>query len=323
MDAARRFLPVLLIVLTAVAQAAPPQSQAVVSTPQGLALQTVATPKPAAGQVLIKVHAASINPVDWKRVNPVPGFDVAGVVDSLGPGVTAFRPGDAVVARATGAYAEYAVASAAEAIVKPSVLTFEEASGLPIAGVAGYRAVEEAKIASGQRVAIIGAAGGAGSFAVQLARARGAKVVAVGHSSQQAFLKSLGADEFVAYDRDDVAARVGQVDAALNLVDGQATAVLGYVKPGGHFTSIAGNPGEDKCAAARVACAIIAGGNGTISYGDGLRALAKLAEAGHYTVQISKSFPLAQAAQAQQLARTGETIGKIVLVVDPQNARRK
>jgi NADPH:quinone reductase-like Zn-dependent oxidoreductase len=270
--------------------------------------------------VLIKIYAAGVNPVDWKRRAPIPGFDAAGVIDSVGSGVTAFRPGDPVFARVTGAYAEYATAVATEVVAKPKSLTFEQAAAIPVAGVAGYRAVEEARVAAGQRVAIVGAAGGSGSFAVQLAKSRGAKVIAIGHSSQQAFLKSLGADEFIAYDKDDVASKVHHVDAALNLVDGQAVAALGYVRPGGYLTSIAGNLGEDKCIAAKVTCVVIAGGNGAISYGDGMRALATLADQGKYQVKVTKTFPLAEGAAAQALARSGDTSGKIVLVVDAQQA---
>jgi NADPH:quinone reductase-like Zn-dependent oxidoreductase len=313
-------LALLCIAATTAAQSAPETSRAIVQSEQGLVLQTVPTPKPAAGQVLIRIYAASVNPVDWKRSARIPGFDAAGVIDSVGPDVTAFKPGDAVFARVTGAYAEYATAVAGEVVAKPTRFTFEQAAAIPVAGVAGYRAVEEAKVAAGQRIAIIGAAGGSGSFAVQLAKSRGAKVIAIGHSSQQAFLKSLGADEFIAYDKDDVASRVRDVDAALNLVDGQAAAALSYVRPGGHFTSIAGNPGEDKCAAAKVACVVIAGGQGAISYGDGMRTMAALAEQGKYQVKVTKTFPLAEGAAAQALAHSGDTSGKIVIVVDAQKA---
>jgi len=313
-------LVLLCLAATAATQAAPGTSRAIVQAEQGLSLQTVTTPKPAAGQVLIRIYAASVNPVDWKRSAQIPGFDAAGVIDSVGAGVTTFKPGDAVFARVNGAYAEYATAVVAEVVAKPSILTFEQAAAIPVAGVAGYRAVEEAKVAAGQRVAIIGAAGGSGSFAVQLAKSRGAKVVAIGHSSQQAFLKSLGADEFIAYDKDDVAAKVQKVDAALNLVDGQALPALGYVRAGGHFTSIAGNPGEDKCVAAKVTCVVIAGGNGTISYGDGMRTLAALADQGKYLVKVTRTFPFAESAAAQALARSGDTSGKIVIVVDAQKA---
>jgi NADPH:quinone reductase-like Zn-dependent oxidoreductase len=316
-----RMLWVLCLAATATAVlAAPPTSKAIVQTGENLALQTVATPAPGPGQVLIKVYAAGINPVDWKRRAQVPGFDAAGIIDSIGAGVTGWKPGDAVFSLVTGGYAEYALANAADLAAKPRSLTFEQAGAIPIAGVAGYRAVEEANVARGQRVAIIGAAGGVGSFAVQLAKSRGARVVAIGHSTQQSFLKQLGADEFVAYDKDDVAARVGKVDAALNLVDSQVNAALGYVRAGGHLTSIAGNPGDEKCAAAKVTCIVIAGGNGAISYGAGVRAMAQLADQGKYTVKVTQVFPLARAAEAQKLVHTSDITGKVVLVVDAAKA---
>ena len=312
------------VVASAAASAAPATSQAIVQGDKGLTLQSVPTPKPAAGQVLIKVYAAGVNPVDWKRQAQIPGFDVAGVVDSVGAGVTAFKAGDAVLARATGGYAEYAVAPVDETIAKPKSFTFEQAAGVPIAGIAGYRAVEEAKPQPGQRVAIVGAAGGSGEAAVQVAKSHGAKIIAIGHSSQAAFLKSLGVDEFVAFDKEDVAAKVRDVDAAINLVDGQANAALGYVKKGGHFTSIAGAPSADKAAASGVAIVVIAGGtyNG-ISTADALRGLVRLADKGQYKVTVSTTLPLAEAAKAQEQGRTGQAIGKTVLVVDKASSKSK
>jgi NADPH:quinone reductase-like Zn-dependent oxidoreductase len=327
----------LSIALPALSLSAPAKMQAIVQSggtgPDSLRLQTIDTPAPGAGQVLVKVYAAGVNPVDWKRrLNPpalatgappvIPGFDVAGVVDALGAGVTTLKVGDAVFGRVSGAYAQYAVADADSVMKKPSSFTFEQAGGIPVAGVAGYRAADEARIKPGQRVAVIGAAGGAGSVAVIVAKDRGAKVVASGHSSQQAYLQTLGVDEFVAYDKENVAAKIGTVDAALNMVDGQAEAGLGYVKKGGYFTSIAGGPGDDKCKAASVTCVVIGPGYRGPSLGDTLRSLAELADRGKYDVKVTRTFPIAQAAAAQELNRTGDTTGKIVLSVDPQSGRR-
>ena len=302
--------------------AAPATMQASVQTADGLRLQSVETPRPGAGQVLIRVYAAGVNPVDWKRRATIPGFDAAGVIDSVGSGVTVWKAGDPVVARVNAGYAEYAVALEDEVIRKPATFTFEQAGGIPVAGIAGYRAADAAKIQPGQRVAIIGAAGGAGSVAVEVAKARGAKIIASGHSSQQAFLKSLGVDEFVAYDKENVAAKIKDVDAVLNMVDTQVLPSLGYVRKGGYFTSIAGGPGDDKCAAAGVTCVIITGAYTILSQGDALRALAAMADKGQYHVTVSRTFPLAEAAAAQELGRTSDTTGKIVLVVDPRAKQR-
>jgi NADPH:quinone reductase-like Zn-dependent oxidoreductase len=302
--------------------AAPATMKAVVQTDAGLQLQTVDTPRPGAGQVLIRVYAAGVNPVDWKRRAPIPGFDAAGVIDTVGAGVTAWKAGDAVVARVNAGYAEYAIALADETIRKPATFTFEQAGGIPVAGIAGYRAADAARIKPGQRVAIIGAAGGAGSAAVEVAKARGAEIIASGHSSQQAYLKSLGVDAFVAYDKENVAARIRDVDAVLNMVDTQVIPSLGYVRKGGYFTSIAGGPGDDKCVAAGVTCVIITGAYQALSQGDAMRALGVMADKGQYHVTVSRAFPLAEAGAAQELGRTSDTTGKIVLVVDPRSTQR-
>ena len=301
---------------------APPQMQAIVQTDTGLELQTVDTPKPGPGQVLIRVYAAGVNRADGVRGIQIPGTDVAGVIDSVDASVTSWKVGDAVVARVFRGHAEYAVALADETIRKPASMTFEQAGGIPVAGVTGYRAADAAHIQPGQVVAIIGAAGGTGSVAVQVAKARGAKIIASGHSSQQAYLTSLGVDEFVAYDKEDVAARIRNVDTVINMVATQAVPSLGYVRKGGDFISIAVPPGGDKCAAAGVTCVAISGFNPAVSTGDALRALAAMADKGQYQVTVSRSFPLAQAAAARKLALTGDTIGKIVLVVDPRASQR-
>lgn len=318
--------------------AAPAKMQAIVQTTVSdadvLQLQTVDTPKPAANQILIKVYAAAVNPVDWKRrpaittlasgsvLPAIPGYDVAGVVDSVGSSVTAWKVGEAVLARAPGAYAQYAVADADSVAAKPRRFSFEQAAGVTIAGSAAFGAAEAAKIAPGQRVAIIGAAGGAGSAAVDVAHAKGASVIAVGHSSQAAWLKQQGVAQFVAYDKDNVAARIKGVDAVLNMVDGQADTALAYVKRGGFLASIAGGATAEKCTAAGVTCVQIRGPTPGMSQSETLIALGALADAGKYTVRVTKVWPLAQAAVAQQFARAGETMGKVVLVVDPRSKDR-
>jgi NADPH:quinone reductase-like Zn-dependent oxidoreductase len=157
---------------------------------------------------------------------------------------------------------------------------------------------------------------------VVLARAKGATVIASAHSSQKAFLDGLGVAEFVAYDRDDVAARIRDVDAVINTADGQAEKALGYVRSGGRLVSISGMPGEAQCAAARVTCVQIRGNMEGLSYPDSLRALVPLAEQGKFTVHVTKTFPLAQAAAAQRLLQAGDAMGKVVLVVDPRAESR-
>lgn len=331
-----RILPLVLLAAGAGAAqlslAAPVKMDAIVQTAEAMQLQSVDTPKPAANQVLIRVYAAGVNPVDWKRrpaqttlpsgsvLPAIPGYDVAGVIDTVGSDVKNWKPGDAVVSRVTGAFAQYAVVNAEEVAPKPARLTFEQAGAMPIAGVAGFALAEAANIRPGQRVAIIGAAGGAGSVAVDAAHAKGAKIIASGHSSQQAWLKEQGVEEFVAYDKENVAARIQGVDAALNTADGQADAALGYVERGGYLVSIAGVPAAEKCSAAGVTCVQIRGTAVGMTQGESLRALSKLADTGKYTPRVTKTYPLAEAAAAQKLARTGDTMGKIVLIVDAGKA---
>lgn len=313
--------------------AAPPRMQALVQTGDTVQLQTVDTPKPAAGEVLIRVLAAGINPVDWKRLPTaktmpdgskraaIPGFDAAGLVEAVGAGVTGVKPGDAVYARADGAYAQYVAVEASAAVPKPKRLTFTQAAAVPIAGAAGYGTVKDAQLKAGQRVAIIGAAGGAGSAAVDFAHAQGAKVIASAHSSQQAFLKSLGVEDIVAYDKDDVAARIHDVDAVINTVDGQAEKALTYLRKGGRLVSIAGTlPSDAQCAAAQVSCVQIRGNGAGLSYPDSLRAIAPIADAGRFTPRVTKTFPLAEGAAAQRFAHTADSMGKVVLIVDAKAA---
>lgn len=319
------------------AWSAPATMQAIVQAGEDAAsfqMQTVQTPRPAAGQLLIKVYAAAVNPVDWKRkpaplslpsgsaLPAIPGYDAAGIVDAVGPGVTTFKAGDAVVGRVSAAFAQYVVADVAQVIPKPKRFTFEQASGMPIAGMAGHGAAEAANIKPGQRVAIIGAAGGAGSAAVDVAHAKGARVIASGHSSQAAWLKQQRVEEFVAYDKENVAARIQNVDAVLNMVESQASTALGYVKRGGMFTSISGMPTPEQCAAAGVTCVQIRATAPGLSIGDTLRALLALADAGKYTVRVTRVFPLAQATEAQQFAHAGDSVGKVILSVDPRSKDR-
>jgi NADPH:quinone reductase-like Zn-dependent oxidoreductase len=337
-SAALSALAVTSLFTAPAAQSAPAKMDAIVQSQANgadvLQMRSVDTPRPGPNQILIKVYAAAVNPVDWKRrptettlpsgsvLAPIPGYDVAGVVDSLGSGVTTWKAGDAVFGRVTGAFAQYAVVDADTAGAKPHRFTFEQAAGIPIAGVAGFGAAEAGKVTKGQRVAIIGAAGGAGSAAVDVVHARGAKVIASGHSSQQSWLKEQGVEEFVAYDKENVALRIKDVDVVLNMVDGQAEPALAYLKRGGTLSSIAGLPPPEKCTAAGVTCVTIRGNVPGMTAGQALAALVALADAGKYTVRVTRTYPLAEAAAAQDFAHKGETMGKIVLIVDSRSKDR-
>ena len=188
-----------------------------------LELREVARPEPGSGQLLVRVRAAGVNPIDRKirqgrlrlvlpgRLPLILGFDVAGEVAAIGPEVTAFEPGDSVYAmtdsRHGGGYAEYATVGEAAAALKPEALSYEQAAAVPVAALTALQGLRDvAGARRGQRIAITGAGGGVGHFAVQLAANLGAEVTAVAGPEQQAFARQLGARRTVDYTRDDFTA---------------------------------------------------------------------------------------------------------------------
>lgn len=197
-----------------------------------LVVREIPKPAPGPGQVLLRVRAASLNPIDCKlregklrwifRVKPpfVLGFDVAGEVAAVGPGVEALRAGDAVFGdlERPGAHAEYAVAEAARLLAKPARLSFEEAAAIPAAGMSALQVLRRGAPLPGKRVLLNGAAGGLGSFAVQIAKAQGARVTAVASAKNQDLLRELGADECLDYAREDFARRESAFDLVADLV---------------------------------------------------------------------------------------------------------
>jgi NADPH:quinone reductase-like Zn-dependent oxidoreductase len=182
-------------------------------------------PLPTGNEVLVQVHAAGLHRGDWHVMTglpymirlvvptlglrqpkvPVLGMDVAGTVETVGPNVTRFQPGDAVFGWCDGAFAEYAVAPEGQLAAKPAALSFEQAAVVPISGFAALQGLRDVgEIQAGQKVLVIGAAGGVGSFAVQLAKAFGAEVTGVASTTQLELVRSIGADEVVDYTREDV-----------------------------------------------------------------------------------------------------------------------
>lgn len=315
--------PVVALVLSLLAASvasATDNMRAVVFLDGNFQIQSVPKPEPHAGEVRIKVRAASVNPADWKltaRVTPgtplVPGRDLSGVIDALGDAAGPWKVGQAVIALAKGgSYAEYALALVTAVAAKPRRLSFEESAGIPVVGETAWRAIVTiADVGRGQRVLIQGGAGGVGSAAVQIAKARGAFVIATASPSHNELLRSLGADEVVDYHTAGFEKELRNIDVVLNTVDvatgGRSLAVL---KPGGILVSVAGAAPEVQCEAARVRCAVT--GHAT---GEMLPLLSELADAGKFRIHIDRQFPLAEAAQALQLNRQGHTGGKIILEV--------
>ena len=283
-------------------------------------METVAKPEPQAGQVRIKVRAVSVNPVDWKIAAHAPaeshviaGRDLAGVIDSVGPSAGRWRPGEKVIAVATGgSYAEYVLAAANAVAVKPAHVSFDEAAGIPVVGETAWRSlVVVANLQAGQRVLIHGGAGGVGSSAVQVAKAKGAYVIATASPSHSALVRLLGADEVIDYHTVRFEDKVRNVDVVLNTVDADTNSrSIAVVKPGGILVSVVGPPPADACKAAGIRCAI----PGPV-YGAMLGFLSDLANRGKFHVKIERRLSWEDANEAWEISRQGHTGGKIILEV--------
>jgi NADPH:quinone reductase-like Zn-dependent oxidoreductase len=323
--------------------ATPKEQHAIVQTgnggPEVLQLQTVPVLEPGEGQVLIRVYAAAVNPVDWKirTAAPgrapvtgtiIPGVDIAGVIEKIGGGVDTLKVGDpvfAVISREpgilNGAYSQFAVTAVANVVPKPPGTTYAQAAGLGIATITGVRAVDETKVSQGERVLITGVAGGVGSAAAQAAKARGAYVIGTATTQHNAYLKSIGVDEVIDYTQGKFEDKVKNVDVVIDTVGSDtAERALTLVKKDGLYVSVAARGLEQKCAAAGVNCM---SRDATAGMQKSLyEEVNTLATTGKLKVKVEKTFPLAQAAQAQELGEQGHTEGKIILIVDAAKASR-
>ena len=295
--------------------------------PEVLHAGEVARPQPGIGQILIRVHAAGINPADVMNrqsgifSGPPPftlGWDVSGVVAEVGPGVTVHRPGDEVVGllpfpRGAGGYAEYALSPARAFIRKPEQLTHVEAAALPLAGLTAWQAlVETAGADHGSRVLITGAAGGVGHLAVQIAHARGAFVIAVGSAAQEEFLRSLRADEFVDYGAVDFAQAATDVDVVFDVIGSDyPQRAVPVVKRGGMVVTTLPQSLSAAIPAATAAGVRLAG-LFVESDRTGMTALADLVARGELRPTVVATYPLEDAATAQA---TKHGPGKVVLTV--------
>jgi NADPH:quinone reductase-like Zn-dependent oxidoreductase len=278
--------------------------------------------------VLVRVAAAGVNPVDWKLrayggfLGEPPftvGWDVAGVVEELGRGVTRFAPGDRVFGmprfpREAAAYAEYTTSPSRQLARIPDGLGDVEAAALPLAGLTAWQAlVETAAVAEGARVLILAAAGGVGHLAVQIAKAHGAYVIGTARAEKHAFLASLGADQAVDYTTGPVEAHVRDVDVVLDLLGGDAaTGALATLRDGGILVTVTGAAEQlEELAAGRVRVA------GLLVEPDrlGMEALGALVADGALRPHVAATFPLADAGRAHEQGETNRTQGKLVLTV--------
>jgi NADPH:quinone reductase-like Zn-dependent oxidoreductase len=286
-------------------------------------------PTPGEGELLVRVHAASVNPVDWKvrksggrgwlkiELPFTPGYDVSGVVEEVGPGVTKFKAGDAVYAfmdlNRGGAYAEYAIVKESEAAMKPAKVSHAEAAAVPLAALTAWQALfDTADLQPGQTVLIHAGAGGVGHFAVQLAKWKGARVIATASQSNHEFLRQLGADEVIDYRTQDFAEIVKDADVVLDSIGGKTQAdSFKVLRKGGILVSIVGQPSKQKAQESSVR------GEGILVQpsSEQLAQIAKLIDEGKLKPVVSHAFPLKDVAKAHEQSETGHTRGKIVLVV--------
>ena len=302
--------------------------------PDVMKLENVARPEPAEDEVLIRVVAASMNPVDVairkgyfaKLVGGfplIPGMDAAGVVEKVGNKMTKYKTGDPVFAFFTlegeGGYAEFVTAKEDELAPKPGTVSFAQAGGAGAAGATAWEAlVDTANLRAGQTVLIHGGSGGVGHLAIQIAKARGAKVFATASTANQEFLRQMGADVAIDYTRAKFEEVAKDVDVVLDTV-GRDTLERSYgvVKRGGIIVSIVDEPKPAALEAhgirgVTLRCTPKAGV---------LEELSKLMEAKKFTPLVSQSFQLADVVQAQSQIATGHTRGKIVLKITDEPVR--
>ena len=317
--------------------------RAIVATeagPAGVLKETrVPKPRPGGTEVLVRVHAAAITPADWKtRAGGGPGrgarhgngsteqglilgWDVSGVVEAVGRGVTLFKPGDEVFGMPLfphfpGGYSEYVAAPSRQFVLKPADLTHVQAAALPLAALTAYQALHDfAKVQPGQKVLVHAAAGGVGHLAVQIAKALGAHVVGTASGAKHDLLRDLGADEVVDYREVDFAETVTGVDVVIDAIGGDYfDRSLRTMNSGGTFVALSYDVSPEM--KARAAERGIAADYMLVEPDLGsLTAIRDLVAGGRLRPVIDTTLPLAEAAKAHELGETNRATGKIVLTV--------
>lgn len=300
--------------------------------PEVLAVERVPRPEPILTEVQVRVHCAGVNPVDFKTrigrgMAPVIGeppiclgWDVAGVVTAVAPGVTRFAAGDEVLGmpwfpRQAGAYAEYVTAPSRHFIRKPGVLTMEEAGAMPLAALTAWQVVvDTARVQEGDDVLVHGAAGGVGHFATQIARARGARVIATARREHEERLRELGAERVIDYRDERFEDLVSELDVVIDCEGSSGERSLPVLRPGGILVSVPSRVPPELLEQARE---MNRRATGFLVEPDpvGLAGLTALVESGHLQIQVGHVFELEQAADAHRLAEESHGGGKIVLRV--------
>ena len=295
-----------------------------------LVYEDVAKPDPAAGEVLVKVHATSVNPIDWKiragrmrgfREYPLPfilGWDVSGVIESVGAGVTQWKPGDEIYSlpdpSRNGAYAEYIVVEEGRLARKPKHLDHIHSAAIPLAGLTAWQALfDTADLKPGQKVLIQAAAGGVGHLAVRFAKCKGLYVAGTASGRNQEFLKQLGCDLPIDYEATCFEDIAQDFDAVIESMGGEVRSRSWKVlKKGGILVALIGPPPSKEDSRAHGARATVIWGQ---NKPDQLAEIANLADAGEVRPEIAAVFPLRDAAAAHRMSETEHIRGKIVLQV--------
>jgi NADPH:quinone reductase-like Zn-dependent oxidoreductase len=319
--------------------------------PEVLQLEKIPKPTPADDEVLVRVHAAAVNPLDWHEMRGEPyvmrlgagigapndmhmGVDFAGTIEAIGQNVTRFKVGDAVFGGRGGAFGEYVVVREDRAIVKkPDNATFEQAAALPIAAVTALQALRDrGQLRAGQKVLINGASGGVGTFAVQIAKSMGAEVTAVCSTRNVQLVQSLGADRVIDYTREDFTRDSARYDLIVDNVGNHSLAdIRGVLQPDGRHVIVGTTSREPWLGplATGIRSLIVAPFVRqkpdlfmASLEPDDLSTLATLVQAGKLTSVIDRRFPLHEASAAIAYLETGRARGKVILTIVPDASPR-
>ena len=295
------------------------------------ALAEVERPTPGDNELLVKVRAAAVNPVDWKirdglgelfGLKPplILGCEVAGTVEAVGSrgssrtGVSDFVAGDEVygyLSAHSGGYAEYVAAPASEFVRKPKHINFDTAASMPVAALTAWQGIfDHGELASGQRILITGASGAVGSMAVQLAKNKGAYVIGTGSGRNEEFVRELGADEFIDYKRAKFEDEVSGVDVVFDTVGGDTQErAFQTLKRGGILVSTVSPPSAEKAKEFDVTVAMVV----MMAKPDQLAKISRLVESGKLKMRVATVLPLTEVKKAHQLSSSGHADGKIIL----------
>lgn len=281
-------------------------------------------PQPNPDEVLVKIHAAAVNPIDWKirggrgrkfgmELPLILGADFAGTVEESGAEISRYKKGDSVYGKIlVGCYAEYVVVKENELVKKPTNLDFKHAVSVPMGALTSWQAIfDKGDLEKGERILVHGASGGVGSMAVQIAKAKGAVVIGTASRSNQDFVESLGVDEFIDYTTTRFEEVVDDVEVVLDTVGGDThDRSYGILKEGGHLVSLVQQPSEELMEKYNVKAQIMASQPNPKQMDE----ITELVEAGKIKTKVGEVLPLSEAEKALKLCKEGAVLGKIILV---------